>query len=65
MVVFSIVEKHLGWKGHRDILRKRRQQDLENLPRLVVKASIEMILFILNNFLFPFEDIFEFQSTHS
>ncbi|CAF4418490.1 unnamed protein product, partial [Rotaria magnacalcarata] len=26
---------HLGWKGHRDLLRKRRQHEVDNMSRLV------------------------------
>jgi len=37
------LEKHLGWKGHRDILRKRRQQELDNLPRLVTYLNFNQL----------------------
>ncbi|UJR23138.1 hypothetical protein I4U23_026157 [Adineta vaga] len=37
------LEKHLAWKNHRDILRKRRQNDLDNLPRLVTYLNFNQL----------------------
>ncbi|CAF4253877.1 unnamed protein product, partial [Rotaria sordida] len=37
------LEKHLGWKGHRDILRKRRQHELDNLLRLVTYLNFNQL----------------------
>ncbi|CAF1022809.1 unnamed protein product [Adineta steineri] len=37
------LEKHLAWKNHRDILRKRHQNDLDNLSRLVTYLNFNQL----------------------
>lgn len=37
------LEKHLTWKGHRELLKKRRQNDMENLPRLVTYLNYNQL----------------------
>ncbi|CAF1281584.1 unnamed protein product [Adineta ricciae] len=37
------LEKHLGWKNHRDILRKRRQNDQDNIPRLATYLNFNQL----------------------
>ncbi|CAF2049878.1 unnamed protein product [Rotaria magnacalcarata] len=37
------LEKHLGWKGHRDLLRKRRQHEVDNMSRLVTYLNFNQL----------------------
>lgn len=37
------LEKHLTWKGHRELLKKRRQNDMDNMSRLVTYLNYNQL----------------------